>query len=132
MFGHVSDETLDVNTSGKELTHVRQNGDLRWLRPDGKTQVIEYVPQVVDEIIEVVRLISQERVQQRTVEQNCPRPRTTSRGRNSGNGPDHSPEAYLEAYHRPNCRCASGDATPSADHPESSEDVEVLQVQFLD
>ena len=37
------------------------------MRPDGKTQMtIEYVPQVVDEIVEVVRL---ERVQQRTVEQ---------------------------------------------------------------
>ena len=38
--------------------------------PDGKTQVtIEYVPQVVDEIIEVVRLIPQESFQRRTVEQ---------------------------------------------------------------
>ena len=52
------------------MTDARKNGDLRWLRPDGKTQVtIECVPQVVDEIIEVVRLIPQERVQQRTVEQ---------------------------------------------------------------
>ena len=41
-----------------------------WLRSDGKTQVtIECVQQVVDKIIEVVRLILQERVQQRTVEQ---------------------------------------------------------------
>ena len=30
---------------------------------------IEYVPQIVDEIIEVVRLIPQEGIQQRTVEQ---------------------------------------------------------------
>ena len=38
--------------------------DLRWLCPDGETQVtIEYVPK------EVVRLIPQERVQQRTVQQ---------------------------------------------------------------
>ena len=52
MFGHASDET-----------HW-------WLRSDGTTQVAtECVPQVVDEIIEVVRLILQERVQQRTVEQ---------------------------------------------------------------
>ena len=42
----------------------RKTGDLRWLRPDGETQVtIEYVPK------EVVRLIPLERVQQRTVEQ---------------------------------------------------------------
>ena len=42
--------------SGKKLTDVRHSGDLRWLRPDGKTQETnEYVPHVVDEIIEVVR-----------------------------------------------------------------------------
>ena len=52
----------------------------------------------------------------------CPRPRATSRGRNSGSGPDHSPGACLGAYHRPNRRCASGDATPSTDHPDRSED----------
>ena len=52
------------------MTDVRKNGDLRWLRPDGKTQVtIQYVPKIVDEIIEVVRLIPQERVQQRAREQ---------------------------------------------------------------
>ena len=52
------------------MTDARKNGDLHWLRPDDETQVtIEYVPKVVDKIIEVVRLIPQERVQQRTVEQ---------------------------------------------------------------
>ena len=57
-------------TSGKKLIDARKNGDLRWLRPDGKTQVtIEYVPRIMEEIVEVVRLILQERVQQRTVEQ---------------------------------------------------------------
>ena len=44
--------------------------DLRWVRPDGETQVmIEYVPQVMEEIDEVVRSIPQERVEQRTVRQ---------------------------------------------------------------
>ena len=76
---YASDEPEDVippthsmATSGKKLTDVRKNGDgdLRWLRPNGKTQVtIEYVPQAVDEVVEVVRLIPQESVQQRTVEQ---------------------------------------------------------------
>ena len=61
--------SADVNTSGKKLTDVRKNCHLRWSRPDGKTQVtIEYVPQVMEEIVEVVRLIPQERVQQRTME----------------------------------------------------------------
>ena len=42
------------------FTDVRKTGDLRWLRPAGETQVtIEYVPQVMEEIIEVVRLIPQ-------------------------------------------------------------------------
>ena len=68
---YASDEPEDVwQEIGK--TDVRKNGDgdLRWFRPKGKAQVtIEYVPQVADEIIEVVRLIPQESVHQRTVEQ---------------------------------------------------------------
>ena len=67
-----------------------------------------------------MRLIPQERVQQRGAD--SPRPRITSRGRNCRSGPDHCPRAYLEAYHRPNRRCVSGDATPSTDNPDSSED----------
>jgi len=52
MFGYASDETADcmpltiliATRLGKKLTDVRKNGDLWWLRPDGKTQVtIEYV-----------------------------------------------------------------------------------------
>merc|ERR1712167_514691 len=51
MFGYASDETADcmplthsmATRLGKKLTDVRKNGDLWWLRPDGKTQVtIEY------------------------------------------------------------------------------------------
>jgi len=51
MFGYATDETQDcmplthsmATRFGKKLTDVRKNGDLWWLRPDGKTQVtIEY------------------------------------------------------------------------------------------
>merc|ERR1719310_1346135 len=52
MFGYASDETEDcmplthsmATRLGKELTDVRKNGKLWWLRPDGKTQVtIQYL-----------------------------------------------------------------------------------------
>ena len=51
MFGYATDETEDcmplthliATRLGKKLTDVRKNGQLWWLRPDGKTQVtIEY------------------------------------------------------------------------------------------
>jgi S-adenosylmethionine synthetase len=54
MFGYASDETSDclplthsvATKLGKKLTDVRKNGDLWWLRPDGKTQVtIKYEEQ---------------------------------------------------------------------------------------
>merc|ERR1719361_3167862 len=52
MFGYASDETADcmplthliATRLGKNLTDVRKDGSLWWLRPDGKTQItIEYV-----------------------------------------------------------------------------------------
>merc|ERR1712048_1013739 len=52
MFGYASDETADcmplthsmATRLGKTLTDVRKNGELWWLRPDGKTQVtIQYL-----------------------------------------------------------------------------------------
>merc|ERR1711896_34764 len=55
MFGYASDETEDcmplthsmATRLGKKLTDVRKNGQLWWLRPDGKTQVtIEYLQNV--------------------------------------------------------------------------------------
>ena len=47
-------DTLDDSTSGKKLTDVRKNGNLRWLRRDGNTRVtIAYDPQVMAEIVEV-------------------------------------------------------------------------------
>ena len=112
-----------VNTSGKKLIDVRRNGDFWRLRPDGKTQVTtKYVLQVMAEIVEVVRLIPQERVQQRTVEQivDVAVPQVVKEIVEvvqiipSG--------ASLDAYQRPNRLCASGEATPSTDHPDSSED----------
>ena len=41
---------LDVNNSGKDLidcAHQRKNDDLRWLRPDGETQVQTIPKQVL-------------------------------------------------------------------------------------
>merc|ERR1712182_127161 len=55
MFGYASDETADcmplthsmATRLGKKLTDVRKNGELWWLRPDGKTQVtIEYLQRI--------------------------------------------------------------------------------------
>ena len=82
------------------MIEVHKNGDLWWLRSDGKTQVtIEHVQQDMTEIVEVVRLILQERVQQRTVEQIVHVPRTTGRGRNSGSDPDYSQEGISKRIH---------------------------------
>ena len=70
-----------------------------------------------------MRLIQQGRIRQRTVEQ-IEDARATGRGRDGRSGPDHSPGAYLRVYHRLNRPSASGDATPSTDRPDSSEDGE--------
>merc|ERR1712107_791305 len=64
MFGYASDETADcmplthsmATRLGKTLTDVRKNGELWWLRPDGKTQVtIEYV-QRADGAVEPLKI----------------------------------------------------------------------------
>ena len=55
-------------------------------------------PVIIEEINEVVRLIPQERIKQRTVEQTVVVPRTSSRERYGGSGPDHSPETELLMY----------------------------------
>ena len=52
-------------------------------------------PVIFEEIDEVVRLIPQERIQQRTVEQIVVVSRISSRERNGGSGPDHSPERII-------------------------------------
>jgi len=56
MFGYASDETeshmplthLFANKLGKQLTDVRKDGTLWWLRPDGKTQVTIAYDQLAD------------------------------------------------------------------------------------
>jgi len=56
MFGYASDETeccmplthLLANKLGKQLTDVRKDGTLWWLRPDGKTQVTIAYDQLAD------------------------------------------------------------------------------------
>merc|ERR1712170_114152 len=64
MFGYATDETEDcmplthsvATKLGKKLTDVRKNGDLWWLRPDGKTQVtIEYL-QKTDGAVEPLKI----------------------------------------------------------------------------
>merc|ERR1712149_162721 len=60
MFGYASDETADCMPSthsmatrlGKKLTDVRKNGELWWLRPDGKTQVTIQYKQKADGSVE--------------------------------------------------------------------------------
>ena len=52
-------------------------------------------PVIIEEIVKVVRLIPQERIQQRTVEQIVVVSRTSSRERNGGSEPDHSPERII-------------------------------------
>merc|ERR1711881_636523 len=60
MFGYASDETEDcmplthsmATRLGKKLTDVRKNGELWWLRPDGKTQVTIQYQQKADGSVE--------------------------------------------------------------------------------
>merc|ERR1712157_636982 len=60
MFGYASDETADcmplthsmATRLGKKLTDVRKNGELWWLRPDGKTQVTIQYQQKADGSVE--------------------------------------------------------------------------------
>merc|ERR1712217_740634 len=60
MFGYATDETEDcmplthavATRLGKKLTDVRKNGELWWLRPDGKTQVTIQYKQKADGSVE--------------------------------------------------------------------------------
>jgi len=64
MFGYASDETEDcmplthsmATRLGKKLTDVRKNGDLWWLRPDGKTQVTIQYKQKADGSVEPLKI----------------------------------------------------------------------------
>merc|ERR1712019_199832 len=63
MFGYASDETADcmplthsmATRLGKKLTDVRKNGELWWLRPDGKTQVTIQYKQKADGSVEPLK-----------------------------------------------------------------------------
>ena len=112
-----------MTTRLEELTDAQKNGDLRWLRPDGKHVTIEYARKVKEEIVEIVRLIQQGRIRQRTVEQ-IDDARATGRGRDGKSGSDRSPGAYLRVHHRLNRPSASGDATPSTGRLDSLQDGE--------
>merc|ERR1712193_92851 len=64
MFGYASDETEDcmplthsmATRLGKKLTDVRKNGELWWLRPDGKTQVTIQYKQKADGSVEPLKI----------------------------------------------------------------------------
>merc|ERR1712014_547925 len=64
MFGYASDETADcmplthsmATRLGKKLTDVRKNGELWWLRPDGKTQVTIQYKQKADRSVEPLKI----------------------------------------------------------------------------
>jgi len=64
MFGYATDETEDcmplthsvATKLGKKLTDVRKNGDLWWLRPDGKTQVTIEYKQKADGSVEPLKM----------------------------------------------------------------------------
>merc|ERR1719321_345736 len=64
MFGYASDETEDcmplthliATRLGKKLTDVRKNGQLWWLRPDGKTQVTVEYKQNADGSVEPLKV----------------------------------------------------------------------------
>jgi len=64
MFGYASDETADcmplthsmATRLGKKLTDVRKNGELWWLRPDGKTQVTIQYKQKADGSVEPLKI----------------------------------------------------------------------------
>ena len=64
MLGYASDETQDcmplthsmATRFGKKLTGVRKNGDLWWLRPDGKTQVTIEYKQHADGAVEPLKI----------------------------------------------------------------------------
>jgi len=64
MFGYATDETpermpashLWASQLGKRLTDVRKNGSLKWVRPDGKTQVTVIYKKNKDGSVEPVRV----------------------------------------------------------------------------
>ena len=85
------------------------------------------VPVIIEEIVEVVRLIPQERIQQRTVEQIVVVPCISSRERNGGSGPDQSQSVSSET------ELLMCQWRYNAKYQQSGfKTMEVPQIQFLD
>ena len=117
----VSEETRCENVW--KVTDARENGDLRRLCPDAKHATIEYARKSKRRSLKSCDLIPLERIRKRTVEQ-IDDARATGRGRYGRSGPDHSPRAYLRAYHQLIVEVSVAMRRPCTDCPDSSEDSE--------
>ena len=113
---------MDVQYVDKECSSSVDRRLVVWFEIEG----VE--PFIIEEFIEVVRLIPQERIQQRTVEQIVVVSCTSSRETNGGNEPDHSPERII--------RDKIVDVTMVVQRQiptiQNSRTMEILQIQFLD
>ena len=90
--------------------------ELHWLYGEAQVTIV-YVPQVMAEIVEVVRLIPQERVHQRTVEQIVVVPVLQVVKEMI-----EVDQIIPRVYHRLKRRCASDDTETSTNNQDGSED----------
>ena len=88
------------------------------------------IPSIMRKTVEVVRLIPQERIQQRTVERIV----VVSVFQVVEEMVEVNQIILPEPYHRrQNCRCDSDGTTPSTNHPDNlKKTMEILQMQLLD